>query len=893
LIEPWGARLPLERYVEADEAKLAPMPRMRGYEYLVLVDQVLPSPISSGVRQVWWPYGEHYNTSLTAPIAVSKEWQVVVKGSRTSYTKPIDLSKSSMSGPPDALVRPQGVKEPDLLAIRSYKSGRILLCCQWPMFSIGQGTQWLFNRRCLSKGLKGIPSDFERLILSAFRWLSEPSLKSGRVGGYRADPSRFQPPNYRPEVRREFETHFWSDAELDLHRPPRGGKVYRGLIGVQSSLSAGQGTVEQYAAAARKAGLDFIIFMERFSELTPEKLRRLGEQCRRHSNDQVLLLPGYTIDTNIGNHMFFAGYGLPWPRPECLTGPNRTVLNQQYQEPGGEYGVRSSFLDWILADHKRYEGQMVGYYNFDDPHAMKMTDLKLCSAAAVRFYRDGKLVEDRTDGYLASVEGTLAALPVAVSLVRSPAELIAEVRSGHALTYAQARSVQTLTKDALRWNSQYDGMNVFLSDGPVIQAWPQCYRAIVYGSEPFVVDQELMPSQLHVTSDVGLREIRIMNGRRLLRRFLPGGAKEYRQILQLPGVVQQNLVLIAEDVRGGKAVSYARRCWKPGSMYVEFCGDHVNDCGRQYLARGIGILQTHRFPLFPGGQTWDGGPKGVRPIVHLSENHPVLKSNLGEEGGVRFNNIPILEFDDDQAIVARSVLREVYDPKVPAVNAWHTFGPILPSRLLESLRRYTEFNRPVRSVRPTGWAAQSVRSGAVTSDFLNTITFKKDQVVESLMLLRSNWYTQRPVLLVVGHGDSLKEYDLAKQKGQVSAPIASGQWFGFYSPQAYNNVLFINRGDPIVVLVNVDPQGSFYVRAMADIAGKAVKAGECFQFDLFSVNEPIDVEARGPDRFRRILDYLAEPDGMNIKPSDSSMSRRMGQTSLSSYRSVVPQSPSG
>jgi len=750
------------------------------------------------------------------------------------------------------------------MAIRAYKNGRILLCCQVPMFSIGQGTHWLYDRRCLSKGLKGIPSDFERLIQNAFRWLSEPSLKSGRVGGYRAKPSRFEPPNYRPEVRREFETHFWSDAELDLHRSPRGGKVFRGLIGAQSALTGGQGTVAEYAAAARKSGLDFVIFMEQFADLTPEKLRQLGEECRRYSNEQVLLLPGYTIETNIGNHMFFTGHDLPWPYPELLVGPNKKQFGIQTQDENGNYVHLPSLIGWILSEHDRYGKNMIGFYNFDAPHGMQLPDVKDCSAAAVRFYRDGKLVQDLTDDYLTTVQGTLPPLPVAVNIVRSPEELVREARSGNALTFAQGRSLSTLVKDALRWNSQYDGLNVFSSDGPIIRAWPEHRRAMVYGAEPFVVDRELMVSDLHVTSAVGLREIRVMNGRRLLRRFLPGGAKEFRQILHLPAVVQQYLVLIAEDVKGGKAVSFPRISWKSGSRIVGFCGDHVNDCGYGYLGRGVGMFRAHRFPLFPGGQTWDGGPKGVRPVVDFSKSHPLLKSNLGSEGGESFHNLPILEFGDDQAIVVRSVLREVYDPRLPVFNAWHAFGPKYPSRLLDSVRRYMEFNRPLKGVRATGWAAIGDRSGAVVANFSNTVAFKQDQLVEQLQLLRTNPYAARPVMLVVGEGESFKEYDLRKQKGEINAPIGTGQWFGFYSPETYNNVLFINRGDPIVVVVNINAQGSFYVSVVADIAGRRVKVGDRFHFELFSVNEPIDVEAHGPDRFRRILHYLAEPDGMSV-----------------------------
>ena len=322
LVEPWGARLPLEKYFDDNAENIVPMPRMPVVS-LARTDRILPSPISDGVKNLWFPYGEYYHATLTGPIAVSEDWQVVVKGSATSYTKPSDTNDFIQSSyHQDPLVRPGGVKEPDLVAIRPYKNGRILLCTQMPQFSLMQGTQWLYDRRVLSKGLNGVPSDLERLVRNAFTWLAEPSLKSGSLGGYRVDPSRFNPPNLDPAVRKDFETTFWSKEELALHSP-RGTTIFKGLIGAQTALTGGEGTVEEYAVAAKEAGLDFLIFLEVFANLTPEKLQILGEECRKHSDENLRLLPGYRIDSNLGDHMFFTGHDLPWPLPVLLTEPKK------------------------------------------------------------------------------------------------------------------------------------------------------------------------------------------------------------------------------------------------------------------------------------------------------------------------------------------------------------------------------------------------------------------------------------------------------------------------------------------------------------------------------------------------------------------------------------------
>jgi len=856
LIEPWGARLPLEIHIESDEEQIVPLPRMRGHEYLSFTDNIHPSPVSDGVSRLWLPYGRRYNASWTGPILVSEAWQVVVGGSPTSHTEPVDLKTSTWPGPPDPLVRPGGVKVPDLMAIRSYKNGRIFLQAQIPLFTFGQGTKWLYDRRSLSKGLNGIPSDYERLILNTFRWLAEPSLTSEDLGGFTASEERLTPPNLRPGAKEKLKPHFHASNPED--------PVFRGLIGAETGMTGGTGTVSEFAAAAKTAGLDFVAFCERFEKLTPEILRRLDEECRQHSDDELLLIPGYKAGTNIGNHMFFLGYDLPWPVPDCLTGPDNTLIQVQRK-----VGEPTSFLAWVLYDHVRYYDHSVGFYDFRDSRAMQIPDLKLYSMQAVLHYRDGELVEDLTDDYILAVEGTLTGLPVSFNLVRSPEELVREVRSGNALTYAQAGSVQTLIRDALRWNANYDGINVFTSTGPVVQAWPATdLRSSTHGAEGFAVDSELMKSDLHVTSDVGLAEIRVMNGRRLFRRFLPNGAKTFRETLHLSRLTQQNLLAIATDIEGGKAVSFPRRSWRQNGLCVSFCGDHVNDCGRGLLARGTGMFRSHMFPEFPGGYSWDGGPKGLRPILHLTSIHPALTSTFGystrlhaEGGGM--NTMPTLETADDQAIIVRSAASQVYGPETTPINTWYTYGPMDPSVLMDVLRRFTEYNTPLTGVMPTGRATKGVRTGATVANFSSTVTFKKEQTVRSLRLQMSDPSTARPAALVVAHGNAVEEFDLTDLNESIGRPVDTGEWFGFYSSQTYNNALFINRGEPI--RVQIDPgESSWQASIFADIAGKEVKPGDTFHHELFTVNEAIDTEERGPTRFGRILKYLDQPDGIQI-----------------------------
>jgi hypothetical protein len=45
---------------------------------------LLPSPVSAGVKQIWYPLQPAYNASHTGPLWVDTNWQVVVKASATA-----------------------------------------------------------------------------------------------------------------------------------------------------------------------------------------------------------------------------------------------------------------------------------------------------------------------------------------------------------------------------------------------------------------------------------------------------------------------------------------------------------------------------------------------------------------------------------------------------------------------------------------------------------------------------------------------------------------------------------------------------------------------------------------------------------------------------------------
>jgi hypothetical protein len=831
LIERWGARIPYERIEETDPTKLAPLPRMRGAERIWFTDNVADSPVSDGVAQVWLPLTRHYAVADTMPIQVSPEWDVVLRGTETSHTVPIDPDSETMLAPADALVREGGVREPDLFAIRRYKAGRIAFCAIWPQYSIGQGTRWLYDRRVLSRGVEDRASHFGRLIENTLRWLAQPGPTGSAIGGYNADPQRFVPPNERPGVGDEFVRRSLAgvaDASAAMSAVPAGGRLRRGLIGAQTALGSGNGTVTDYAAAAREAGLDFVVFLEDFASLTAAKLETLKQQCRSLSGPDLQLYPGYRLETNTENRIFLFGREVALPPPELLVDGR---FNQQYQDPasGAFLEQQSPLIDWLNHRMLASQGVNVGYFGFSDrPDAQRVHDLRLYSMLALRLFRDGELVEDNLDAYLTSAAGTVPPVPAAVHLLGSSMGLREAARAEVGLTYAKSRSVDGLWQ-ALGYADTYAAPNVFTTDGPMIEAWPQARQYYTLGAEDYVARAAYLAAPVVVRSAVGLREIRIYDGERLFRRFLCNGDKEFRHVLELSAGVQRTLVLVAEDVDGGRAVSTALRCWKGGDLAVFFCGDRINHCdGAPLLAKGPGSFQVSRTPLIHGGYTWDGGPRGEHPIMRFTGAlRPTLVSDVGREGERGFDNLPILEIADEGAVRVRSVLDGLFDDRIPVL--------------------YPGF--------PT-------KSGAELSIFESDLTFKQDQNIDSLLLFMQWWYGGPfPVTLVHGRGlEVLKTYDLSPGKRPRKGPVLkTGDWIGCVGAEPSNLSIHVNRGAPLrLEFYGSDELATAFFAALDDAK---VTKNESLHYEMLSVVDPVDSTRRDLDRMLAIVGYLTQNRG--------------------------------
>jgi len=865
LLKPWGIQFPLVHIVDQRVERLTNLGQGNRCAF---TDRILPSPVSEGVRGIWYPIDKHYTGAHTMPILVDENWQVVVRASETAYTEIPTFPRGGIQPVPGALIPENPIKDPVLFAVRDLKgAGRLAAVQTWHQFSIGSGMKWSYNNEILKTGLAGRPSDYGKLLLNTYKWLAEPSLKSGALGGYVTEATRLLEPQLKPGAMKAFADWVHEEEEvLEYRRPPSKGKIFRGLIGAETSLSGGSGTVADFARTAREAGLDFVVFLEDFASLTPQKLETLKAEVNKQSTDELQLLAGYKMKSNIGNYLFVFGENPVWPEERLLVGKNRRTFNLQYQDESGKWAKGNPALDWCI-NQTRYPNT-VGYFNFSKSgKGMKMYDLRVYSMAALRTYENGKLVEDMTKDYLTTCQSTAVPTPVSMNIVRSPEEMRRAIAGNQALTYAQARTLKTVFKDALRWNCSYEGLNVFPSDGPIIRMWPKCARTMTFGSERFVTGRVLSPSPIYVTSNVGLKEIRIYDGRELFRRFVLHGEKEFSTTLFLSGVIYRSMVLIAEDVKGGVATSFSYRSYKEGAYVPIFCSDHVNDCGYMLLAHG-----PHWPMMFPAtgvpnaGGTWDGGPTPVVRLLSGQFTHPGVYSSLGRIDRTPYQ-VPLLEFGDEAAVRCRMVSDRKLVEGVPSVNPWYTFGPLEPSKLFNVWASHAYWQPYLTGVAPISWGGPGIMEGPFSSLFTEQIAFKKEMTLNRLRLFHGGWHAKsagRSILLAVGKGDQIHNViDLSVLPEKTKRTrLDTGGWFALYSSEPCNTQLFINCGAP--VNLDLNPVNAYWIQIWADIKDLAVKPGDTYKAEFFTMTWPMNQMLEDAREIADAAAYLENPADMQL-----------------------------
>jgi hypothetical protein len=869
LSDRWGARVAAEQIVETDPAQQGTISRMRHGGTLAFTDQVSPSPITTGVRGVWYPTSPAFSTAMTMPLVLTPEWQVVLRASKTSTTRPLELDPILEARAAPVLRRATPEKAAPLFAVRPLHSGRLAMVAEWPQFSIGAGTKWLYDRAVLERGVGGKPSDFGRLLENCLRWLAAPSLERRGDTHYRMPQTRLEPPNARASVRAQFRAAplDYDLAALATSRRHKELKLYRGLIGAQTTeRGRARWSVQAFAKAARLGRLDFVVFLEPLDQLTPQSLAQLIRDCAANSGPDLLLLAGYSVTSNIGSRMFFFGAEPPFPPDNLLTGPSRRVLYVQQQDASGAFtGYGTGYESWMLSSFHDRPAQ-IGYYDFGHSKGgVEVPDARQYSAVGLRYFRGGKLIEEVEHDYRLAAAATIAPSPLTVHEVSSPQELLREARNRRGLTHITAFNLDVagdygVMGRGLRWLTQYRPSAAFPSSGPVIWEWSATSRAVTYGGEGYAPERSVVLAPLSVSSDVGLKELTLHDGPRLFMRLELGGASAFSHTLVLDANLSRNLILTLRDRAGGTAISYPHRIWPEGALAPIFCSDHVNDCAGMRLARGPWSPPLTSAPAIPpseAGDTWDGGPVPVMSSILAEDTLPIVTTAERTFDAHRLASIPVLDFADEASVGTRAVRDREYASELKSViNPWHTLGPIaagVPTLRVTQLSR--QWAMRTEGALPTGWAAHAVRRGVSVSMLRSETQVTRALRATKVSLARIQI---RPEARIITFKQTSDGYELGTfAAGTEEVILRPGDGFALVGKDLNAHVFFnreselaLNFEQTLELTATHDARASFpgqkiYMELVSHAFALDVNVDEAFlRHYLATLREPVDVTVR-------------------------------------------------
>jgi hypothetical protein len=821
-----------------------------------------------------------YTYAGVLPFLPESPWQVVLHAGPNSKSEPYlsgldDLDKKS---------RKQGFNgNVPLAGVRELGRGRVAY--------VGLQSDNIFRRNIssaesrktaegfLSKGIGAYKSDLMQFYLNVFDWcsanaanLQAAELKMPKTDGQAAF------------------TTAW--------------KMHRGIIGPRTIYSTGQSTPDEYAAKAKAAGMDFIVFLEDFANLKEDGFNKLKADCRRLSGGGFLAVPGITYQNTDGNNEYAFGNYIKMPSSLLLSSDGKRF--KVYKDDPKQRWLKNRSDMWIADLVWLYQSlgfnNCSGWYNFSkNPYPFH--DTMGVNTMGIITQENGRTLEKVPEYYGYQARSGQFVWPLALTLMKSADEISLLEKGVYYQNVVGADGCAQLFKlFNTRWarmaRNLYPETPPFgmfsITNGPLIELNMPRGDTDVQGD---IYNPNLQEWQISmkVSSDAGLQEVLLMDGDTVIRRFLPKGKKVFEYKSALSKERQKYIWAVAKDIHGREAMTRDTDCdsWL---MREQQCADRANQLldSRQVRADGtpffVGYGGDTAMPdkgpwnarikpvgcfvfdkkLGVGGRVYDGSPEShsqvfLNPFVVYDGAMPEkvgwsYQLVSGREGAPHERPERLVASSD--VLVADRVLDGVYSLDTAGVThtAYHALFPSKPSKYIESRARVYLY-----LIKPDGVSAYL---------WDQEFTALKDIPVSG----------NKPYVISLGYieGRNAKERIVVNKGATVDASP-----FPVKQQQAFN----LNKGDYLGLLKS--SFGSLVIYSLTDglVAdcgspymlgikpkGNIIKAGTKFRARLLLVGIPNNASDPAAVAAKIISDY-----GLGKNPSykvEASQGRVAGQEYL-------------
>ncbi|HEY3417872.1 MAG TPA: hypothetical protein VGM23_13390, partial [Armatimonadota bacterium] len=468
----WDHMAATNNYLQRWHAEVIPqlvLDRQNTYKQHIFVEipycythNITPSPVSEGISTVWYPVDMNFNGGAAPPstgtLKLGTEWTTVVRGEATAGSYPlVDRMNGKLADKPDLF--PQA---PPFVAIRQAGKGRIGIVAISSVYTIWGYGHPMWEGVTMTEGDGYRKSDTARLFDNLYHWLGEP--RDGKaVGGYKMTGVELQgevPWDWGDTKPIDWTKPTWAPiaegglmpekptGNMPYGPPALGMKHYRGLVGARTALTGGQGTVADYAAAAKAAGLHFIVFAEDLERMSPDAWEHFKTECKGASSADFLAVPGFEWKTPVGDRMLMAGH-VKYPDDGAFVPGTKRI------KAHGAFWFAAGAPFCMALSGKN----PTPLWNYVDVNALP-----------VEVWEKGKRVEDNFADYLYDQAREHFYTPVVVNWVLSPAEVSGAVRAATA-TIMVAPNLDDVLHYFQIDLMEAEQMKTYLSGGPQIAAY--------------------------------------------------------------------------------------------------------------------------------------------------------------------------------------------------------------------------------------------------------------------------------------------------------------------------------------------------------------------------------------------------------------------------------------
>jgi len=691
MMEPWGLKV-LNATIHDRNSVVKTVMQIR----FAYTTNIVNHPVTKGVKGVWYPVyperGYVWNAN-TVPFKVDKNWQVLVKGAKTSYVIPYKFNYPEIdkrfSDKENTIT-----SSPPLVAIREAGKGRIAFIGIQSHYHIFSGKAPCYEGIVMGRGIGEKKSDFQRLILNLFAWLSEPSFKSGKYGGASTNQESIALPKFEPPDP-------LSDARYNSFPTPKKG--FPGIIGAQTVYSGGGSTPEEYISAAKKEGFKFIVFLEDLKKIDEDKFKSLQKECNKFTDENFVALPGIFYEDEVGNHYFAFKQELKIP-PEELLIKDKGVFPTILKKPTG----------LTLNKFAQLNGSnrcIIGHYRVRKNEGVPFWDIRTYRNTISLFtYKNGKKIDEMVEEHLYLAHNGQLPRPVVLNFITN-AEKVKEIHRNNQFYTVMLYHKLLDMRDKPGESNDFSPIS-YVTNGPRIEYWQWAGdRDYVANGNWYDWSRYRWKVRFKVSSENGLKEVKVMDGKILFRRFLPGGEKEFSQVIDLNHNQQHHLILIVEDNQGRMAIS-GELMDRNHLMELTYCTDRNNTLSysatpsngpfgssigtypiptivKGPMIENLFLTINQDIYRFPGFDGQPGGHVGILPA-------PSVLAKNGSEGWSGLNREILWEIASADVAIQGAKMEYKFKPGIKVWNGYHNLGPLMKTEIFKGYQRYTTFVHPGR-----------------------------------------------------------------------------------------------------------------------------------------------------------------------------------------------------